>query len=222
MGIKFKQMAEDKILLATRKKGTADKAHDGKNIGEKMGADSDGDVSDKGDTLLVTSTAIENKLIARNALDDDVKQLTGELNDLEDDWDDDYKAAADKAQEIYPNDGPKWTGYGFDLADVEPSDRPAPPKVTGVQVTQGDEIGEGDFVWDPQAKNISDGFFIEVNPTDPIDNGAWVSGKPRSVSASKVTITGLTSGQKYWVHIIAYLTKGDEGPPSDPKSFIAP
>ena len=215
-------MAEDKILLATQKKGISDKAHDGKNIGENMAADSDADVSGKGDTLLVTSEAIESKLLARNALEDDVKELTGELNDLEDDWDDDYKAAADKAQEIYPDDGPKWQGYGFDLADVVLSDRPAPPKVTGLQVTQGDAAGEGDLVWDPQAADINDGFFIEVNPTDPIDPGTWVSAKPRSVSASKVTITGLTTGQKYGVRIIAYLTKGDEGPPSDPVSFIAP
>ena len=215
-------MTEDKILLDTQKKGTADKAHDGKNIGTKMGADADADVSDKGDTLLVTSTAIETKLLARNTMQDDVKQLTNDLETLEDDWDDHYKAAADKAQEIYPDDSGIWEGYGFDLADVKPSDRPAPPKVTGLQVTQGDEASEGDLVWDPQAKNISDGFFIEVNPTDPIDPGTWVSGKPRSVSASKVTITGLTTGQKYWVRIIAFLTKGAEGPPSDPKSFIAP
>jgi len=215
-------MAEDKILLATHKKGISDKAHDGKNIGTEMGADADGDINSVGDTLLVTSNAIETKLLARNTAQDDAKQLTGELNDLEDDWDKDYKAAADKAMEIYPDAGPTWTGYGFDLADVEPSDRPAPPKVTGLQVTQGDEIGEGDLVWDPQAQHANDGFFIEVNPSDPIDPTGWVSASPRSVSASKVSITGLTTGQKYWVRVIAYLTKGDEGPPSDPKSLIAP
>lgn len=215
-------MTEDKILLATRKKGIADKAHDGNNIGTEMAADSDADINTAGDTLLVTSDAIESKLLARNTLQDDVKELTNDLNKLEDDWDDHYKAAADKAQEIYPDDSGIWEGYGFDLADVEPSDRPAPPKVTGLQVTQGDETGEGDLVWDPQGADVNDGFFIEVNPTDPIDTGAWVSAKPRSVSASKVSITGLTTGQKYWVRIIAYLAKGTEGPPSDPKSFIAP
>ncbi len=145
-------MADDKILLATQKKGTADKAHDGKNIGEKMEADADPDVGGKGTQLLGTSNAIEAKLLKRNALQDDVKQLTNDLEGLEDNWDDHYKEAADKAQEIYPDDSGIWEGYGFDLADVEPTDREAPPKVEGLKVTQGDAAGEGDLVWDPQAK----------------------------------------------------------------------
>lgn len=215
-------MPDDKILLATRKKGISDKAHDGKNIGEKMEADSDSDINASGTALLSTSNLIEGKLTQRNALQDDVKKLTGQLNDLEEDWDKNYKAAANKSEEIYPNNAPVWQGFGFGLADVEPSDRPAPPKVTGLNVTQGDATGEGDLVWDPQGADVNDGYFIEINPTDPIEPQSWGSASPRSVSASKVTITGLTTGQKYWVRIIAYLSKGSEGAPSDPVSFIAP
>jgi len=215
-------MSKDKILLATEKKGIAIRARDGKNIGKKMEADGDPGVSGKGTQLLNTSNAIKSKLDERKTIQNKAKQLTGELNTLRKDWGKDYKAAADKAQEIYPGNGPKWTGYGFALADTEPSDRPAPPKVTGLAVAQGKAAGEGDFIWDAQPKGINNGYFIEVNPTDPIEAGAWVSASPRSVSASKVTITGLTTGKKYWGRIIAYLSKGEEGPPSDPVAFIAP
>jgi len=65
------------------------------------------------------------------------------------------------------------------------------------------------------------GYFLEVNITDPIDPTEWDSASPRSVSKSKATITGLTTGQKYWVRVIAFIGSG-EGPPSDPKAFLAP
>ncbi len=215
-------MNKNKILLATEKKRIAERASDGKKIGQKMEADADPDVSGKGTQLLNTSNEIKNKLLERSKLLSQAKGLTGQLKKLRQDWGNDYKAAADKAQEIYPDDSAKWKGYGFAMADTEPSDRHAPPKVENLNITQGDAAGEADFVWKPQPRGANDGYFIEVNPTDPIDPTAWTSANPRSVSASKVTITGLTSGKKYWGRITAFLSKGEEGPPSDPKSFIAP
>ena len=212
---------EDKILLATQKKGIADKSHDGHKIGTNMGADPDSEVSGAGDDLLVNSDAIETKLLARNTAEDAAKKLTGELNDLEEGWDKLYAAAAAAAEKGHPNDGPTWQGFGFLLADVEPSDRPLPDKVENLQVTPGDEAGEGDLVWDAQPRGTNDGYFIEVNTTDLVDRSTWGSASPRSVSKSTATITGLTTGQKYWVRVIAFIGSG-EGPPSDPKAFIAP
>ena len=214
-------MPHDKILLSTQKKGIADKSHVGHKIGTNMGADPDAEVSGAGDTLLVTSDAIETKLLARNTAEDAAKKLTGELNDLEEAWDKNYTAAAAAAELGHPNDGPTWQGFGFLLADVEPSDRPLPDKVENLQVTPGDETGEGDLVWDPLPQTAIDGYFLEINVTDPIDPSEWDSASPRSVSKSKATITGLTTGQKYWVRVIAFIGSG-EGPPSDPKAFLAP
>lgn len=214
-------MADDRILLATQKKKIADKAHDGNVIGTNMAADSNVDVSAAGDNLLVNSDDIDQKIKDRDDAEAEAIQLTGELNDLEDNWDDLYKEAAREAEKGHPNNAPVWQGFGFQLADVEPTDRPLPPKVTGLQVTQGDAASQGDLVWDPLPQADIDGFFIEINTTDPIDPGEWDSARPRSVSKSKATITGLTTGQKYWVRIIAFIGDG-EGPPSDPKSFIAP
>lgn len=214
-------MKKDKILLDIHSRRLADKMNDGKNIGKKMKANGNAEIIDRGTQLLNTSNALKAKLLERNALQNKVKGLTNQLNKLENNWNDDYKAAVNKAQEIYPNDAPVWKGYGFNLADTEPTERPVPPKVTGLTVTQGDEAGEGDLSWDPQPQKTINGYFIEVNPTDPIDPGAWVSARPRSVSASKVTVAGLKTGQKYWVRIIAHVTKG-EGAPSDPVAFIAP
>lgn len=214
-------MNDDRILLATQKKAIADKAHDGNVIGTNMGADPLADVSDAGDDLLANSDAIDAKITARDDAQAAAKQLTGELNDLEEDWDKLYAAAGAAAEKGHPNDAPIWQGFGFLLADVEPTDRPLPDKVENLQVTPGDAAGEGDLVWDPLAQGAIDGYFIEVNPTEPIDPAGWVPANPRSVSASKATITGLTTGQKYWARVISFIGNG-EGPPSDPKSFIAP
>lgn len=215
-------MTKNKILLATEKKRIAARVLTGRNIGKKMEADPDGAVAAKGTQLRITSEAIKNKREERSKLQSQAKGLTGQLKKLRKNWGKHYKAAADKAQEIYPEDSGKWLGYGFNLADTEPSDRHAPPKVKGLQVIQGAAAGKADLVWNPQPRSANDGYFIEVNPNDSIDPGAWTSASPRSVSASKVTIKGLTTGKKYWVRIIAYLSKGTEGPASSPVAFIAP
>jgi len=214
-------MPDPKILLATQKKALADKAHDGNVIGTNMGNDPDGDVSAAGDALLVNSDAIDAKVIERNNAEAAAIQLTGELTELDKDWDKLYKAAADAAQLGHPNDAPVWQGFGFQLADVEPTERPVPDKVTGLQVTPGDETGEGDLIWDPMPQGTTDGFFLEITTSDPPDSTEWTSASPRQVSKSKATITGLTTGQKYWVRVIAYIGRG-EGPPSDAKPFLAP
>ena len=57
--------------------------------------------------------------------------------------------------------------------------------------------------------------------TEPVDPKEWRSGKPISVTASKATIVELTTGQKYWVRVSAYVGAVD-GPPSDPIAIIAP
>lgn len=214
-------MPDDRILLATQKKKIADKAHDGNVIGANMGADSNSEVSGAGDALLVNSQAIDAKVIARDDAEAAAIQHTGELNDMEDNWDKLYKEAAAVAEKSYPNEAPIWQGFGFQLADVEPSDRPIPAQVENLKVTQGDEAGEGDLIWDPLPQASIDGYFIEVNATDPPDSTSWVPSNPRSVSKSKVSITGLISGQKYHVRIISFIGRG-EGPPSTHEEFIAP
>jgi hypothetical protein len=210
-----------KILLDTKSKKQADKMHDGKEIGAEMAADPDAAIVSAGNKLFNKSNAMETKNTARNQSEDNTKQLTKDLNDLEAEWNDLYVTAGSEAERVYPDDDNKWSGYGFDLADTELSTRKKPPKVTGLQVTQGDAQGEADLVWDPQEPKTIDGYYLQINTVDPNDQSKWLSAKPISVSASKATIVQLTQGVKYWVRVIAFVGQ-TEGDPGDEKDVIAP
>ena len=214
-------MNDPEILLDIRSKTQADKMHLGKEIGTSMAADPDPDVATAGAQLLSPSNKMETINTNRNNLGSQVENLTDDLNDEEVIWNNKYKNGAQVAMKAYPGDDGKWEGYGFDLADTELTKRPKPPKVTDLRITAGDGMGELDLMWDPQDRKTIDGYHIEINTTDPIDHSQWKNANPRTVTASKATISGLTTGQKYWVHIIAFVG-AVLGTPSDPISFTAP
>ena len=70
--------------------------------------------------------------------------------------------------------------------------------------TDGDSAGEGDLNWQP-VRN-SKNFIVEMSP-DPVTATSWVqAGLP---TKSKFTVTGLTSGVKYWFRV---ATVGTQGP----------
>ena len=212
---------DPKILLETGTLTRADRMHKGKEIGTAMNADPDPAVASAGAQLLSTSNSLETTNQNRNALQDDVDELTKNLEALDVTWEERYTTAAKEAERIYPKQDGIWTGYGFAAADVEQTERAAPPKVTGLQLTQGDAAGEIELIWDPQERKTIDGYHPQINITEPIDPKEWRSGKPISVTASKATIVQLTTGQKYWVRVSAYVGAVD-GAPSDPKAIIAP
>ncbi len=214
-------MADPKIKTNIRSKTQSDKMHDGKEIGAEMDADPDGDVSSAGNKLLAKSNTMETKNTQRNQLLSDAKQLTGELNDLEEEWDDLFATAAAEAERIYPGDDNKWAGYGFEPEDTDLTTKAAPAKVENMKVTPGDEVGEVDLVWNPLNRETIDGYYLQINITEPLDHNEWTSADPISVSKSKATIVGLTSGQKYFVRVVAFI-KDLKGPSGDEEDVIAP
>lgn len=209
------------IKLDIRSKSQANKMHKGKEIGGKMKADPNPQVASIGAQLEGSANSMETINTNRNNKRSEAADLTDNLNDEEHEWDTLYKKAAQVAMDEYPGDDGKWKGYGFEMADITPTKRSKPPKVTGLQVTQGDEQGEADLVWDPQNRQLIDGYYLQINTVDPDDLDKWLSAEPISVSASKASITGLTKGQKYWVRVIAFVGK-TKGVPSDEKDVIAP
>jgi hypothetical protein len=91
-------------------------------------------------------------------------------------------------------------------------------QVQNVSITAGDSEGRLDLQWDPVrgAKNYQ----IQTS-TDPNVPTGW-SLKDTS-SASKLSLTGLTSGQKVWLRVRAKASKNvHDGAWSDPATKIVP
>ena len=97
-----------------------------------------------------------------------------------------------------------------------PGTSAVPEMVASLSVTAGDTPGQLDLQWDPMpgAKTYD----IAVSP-DPATEATYVA-KP-SVTKSKATVTGLTSGSKVWVRVRA-VGAGGTGPWSDPATKIVP
>jgi hypothetical protein len=96
-----------------------------------------------------------------------------------------------------------------------PAPPAAMPKVEDVSATGGDLEHECDVHWKPVKRKNN--YIIEVSP-DPVTATSWTqAGLP---TKSKFTVTGLTSGAKYWFRVAASGTLG-AGPWSDPATARA-
>ena len=90
------------------------------------------------------------------------------------------------------------------------------PQVQNLSLTHGDNPGEVDAHWNPVKKHKN--YTVQVT-ADPIGSAAWITrGNP---TKSSITIDGLTSGSKVWVHVSANGTAGS-GPYSDPAVIVVP
>lgn len=90
------------------------------------------------------------------------------------------------------------------------------PQVANLTVSAGDNAGELDAQWDSVRGAKS--YRIEKS-LDPITATGWSLADV--VTRSKGTISGLTSGTKYWLRVAAIGTAG-QGPWSDPATKVAP
>ena len=96
-----------------------------------------------------------------------------------------------------------------------PTPPAALPKVEDVSATSGDLDHECDLHWKPV--NRKNNYIVEVSP-DPVTATSWTqAGLP---TKSKFTVTGLTSGAKYWFRVAASGPLG-AGPWSDPATARA-
>ena len=92
------------------------------------------------------------------------------------------------------------------------------PQVQNLSITAGDAEGRLDLQWDPVrgTKNYQ----VQMS-TDPNDATKWKL--MESCSGSKLSLTGLTSGQKVWFRVRAKAPKAvNDGAWSDPSTKIVP
>lgn len=105
---------------------------------------------------------------------------------------------------------------GMDVREpsVPTSQPPAPPQ--NLNATAGDKDGEIDLSWDTVPGAVS--YIVQMSSNPPTDN-SW--SQAAIGTASKQSVGGLTSGQKYWFRVAAIGSAGQSGW-SDPTVKMAP
>jgi hypothetical protein len=110
----------------------------------------------------------------------------------------------------------KINGAGFSVKEEKGpiGELPAPEDFS---VTYGDAAGELDTHWDG-VYGVSI-YAVQINLTDPLIESNWTdAGNP---TQTKFTVTGLTSGDRCWLRVIAVGTAG-RGAPSGVETKIVP
>ncbi len=130
-------------------------------------------------------------------------------------WETAFTQEASYVQSASGGDATKILSSAMGVRDAaHPSDLPAQPQDPAV--TEGDNDGELDFHWDGVKGKTA--YVVQIlageNPS-----GAW--GSDKTVTKSKIEITGLVSGTRYWLRVCAVNAAG-QGPWSNPVSKIAP
>lgn len=168
-------------------------------------------------TLTQISTAVANLETARGevlALRNEAKAKTVVQNQLEDLLDELLTRLASYVENVTDNPaiitsaGMSIRGEAAPVGQLE--------KPTAFTVTVGDSDGELDI--SHNAIFGAHSYVIHISTQGP-PAATWVYAK--STTKSKETLTGLTSGQRYWVRVAAVGPAG-QGPWSDAVSRIAP
>lgn len=107
-------------------------------------------------------------------------------------------------------------GAGMAVADSTGSPVGPMPKIEGLTATQGDADGEIDLSWNPVKRGLQN-YFIEQT-TDPAGLTGWAFAA--NSRKSKISLTGLTLGQRSWFRVTAEGASG-KGPTSDPATKVA-
>lgn len=104
---------------------------------------------------------------------------------------------------------------GFEVAGSTKAPVGPMPKVEGLSATQGEAEGEIDLQWTP----VRRGLRIYEIESAPEASGPWTY--LEGATKSSITLTGLTSGKRYWFRVKATGTSGS-GAPSESVTRMAP
>jgi hypothetical protein len=173
--------------------------------------------------LTAQATLITSKLAAITAHEFQGQQLTIELRNLRNSATDMINQNASYVQttanQLSGTDASRAAAVvsaGYTVVEA-----PAPvgplPKVENLKVTQGDADATLDAGWDPIVRGLQT--FIVQFTVDPAALTGWQ--QAGLTKKSTLTLTGLTSGQRYWIRVCAVGAAGN-GPWSDPATKVAP
>ncbi|MCG3148062.1 MAG: hypothetical protein PCFJNLEI_01504 [Verrucomicrobiae bacterium] len=158
--------------------------------------------------------ALEFARDKKAAADNAAKLATQELSAAERAWN---TALADYGRLVGTKSGgvaAKINACGLDVAGT-PTPIGEMPQVLNLVATIGDLTGEVDLAWNPAKGSKT---YIVQHCEDPL-GGAWTQFD--LCTASKITVTGLVSGKKYWFRVAAKGSAPGQGPWSDPALSMA-
>lgn len=159
---------------------------------------------------------LEAAFTASQAARQDAKAKTTDQNNKEDIVDRLLAQLASYVEAVAGDDEKLIQSAGMDVRApaVSTSDTPAQP--AALAATAGDHDGEIDLTWDTSVGTKS---YVIEKSLDPPTPTSWTHA---GVSTkSRTTVSGLTSGTRYWFRVAAVNANGQSGW-SDPATKIAP
>lgn len=170
-------------------------------------------------TLAVLTSATDDLETAAATVQTTKAQLKTDVSnqdDKEDFFDGVFSQLGGYVQSVAGDDETKIHSAGIDTKSAKGPTTSQPTLPQALTPTVSDHDGEIDLSWDPVPKAKS--YIIEVS-VDPPTQTSWQHG---GVSTkSRFTVTGLTSGTRYWFRVAAVSSGGQSGW-SDPAMKIAP
>lgn len=164
--------------------------------------------------LTATVSALEAKVVETQAARQAARALTAEQSEMEDTLDKEMAEIGAYIETTSGGDEKKILAAGVGVrSSAATHDITAP---AAFSLTEGDHNGELKAHWDRVDNSRS--YVLERSP-DPPTETSWVHVKV--VTTSSTTISGLTSGVRYWFRVAAIGSSGQSGW-SDPATKIAP
>ncbi|MCB1232333.1 MAG: fibronectin type III domain-containing protein [Verrucomicrobiae bacterium] len=165
-------------------------------------------------TVLTDITALETGLDQLEAARQTAKEKTVEVDELAGTVRTQLTALAAYVQNASGGDEQKILSAGMQVKDTGAPVQMTP--VTGLESSPGDDSGEVDLTWDPVRGASS--YEIQTSP-DPITADSW--GHGGISTKSKLTLTGLPTGDRCWFRVRAIGANGN-GAWSDPATKVVP
>ena len=165
-------------------------------------------------TISTLIDTLESKAEIAQIKRQESQQATTELHAAEDAFDQGLTQFGNYVEGITGGDTAKIQSSGLDVRATAAPIGPM-PKPDALAATIGDLEGECDLVWH---RVRGAGSYLIQKSVDPITATSW---QQAGVSTkSKFSVTGLTSGSKYWFRVAAVGSEGP-GPWSDPATSLA-
>lgn len=165
--------------------------------------------------LEAAAKTLDAELLAREALAKEAQAMTVRIRTQSDKLKELLKAEAAYVEIVAEGDEEKILQSGFEVAGSTNTPVGPMPKVEGLSATQGDAEGEIDLHWTAIRRGLRS-YEIESAPEA---SGPWTHLK--GAAKSSTTLTGLTSGKRYWFRVKALGSSGT-GAPSEPVTRTAP